>query len=246
MIFCQRDFLMNSISSQLQLVKDRIAQACQVSQRTPNSVELIAVSKTQPATYVKLAFEAGQRHFGENYVQEAIEKIIALQEIKSLIKWHFIGPLQSNKTPVVAESFDWVQSVDRLKIAQRLSQQRPSHLPDLQVLVQVNMSGENSKSGTHPSEAEALCKAITKLPHLKLRGLMSIPEAGNVALAHQKLRELFKSIQSLLPQDDALQFDTISMGMSEDLEQAIAAGSSMVRVGTAIFGSRTAKAVKLE
>jgi pyridoxal phosphate enzyme (YggS family) len=186
MIFCQRDFLMNSISTQLQLVQDRIAQACQVSRRTPNSVELIAVSKTQPATYVKLAFEAGQRHFGENYVQEAIEKIIALQDIKSHMKWHFIGPLQSNKTLAVAENFDWVQSIDRLKIAQRLSQQRPSNLPDLQVLVQVNMSGENSKSGTHPSEAEALCKAITKLPHLKLRGLMSIPEAGNVALAEQQ------------------------------------------------------------
>jgi pyridoxal phosphate enzyme (YggS family) len=137
---------MNSISTQLQLVQDRIAQASQVSQRTPNSVELIAVSKTQPATYVKLAFDAGQRHFGENYVQEAIEKIIALQDIKSHIQWHFIGPLQSNKTLAVAESFDWVQSVDRLKIAQRLSQQRPSNLPDLQVLVQVNVRVQEVKA----------------------------------------------------------------------------------------------------
>lgn len=205
--------------------------------RAADDVTLLVVSKTFAAAAVREAFAAGERHFGENYVQEALDKIAALSDLREQIEWHMIGPLQSNKTRAVAERFDWVHTVDRLKIAQRLSEQRPAGLAPLQVCLQVNISGEASKSGVAPSEALALARAVASLPNLRLRGLMVIPEPG-VDLAAQ--RAPFRATRALLLQlqQAGLNVDTLSMGMSADLEAAILEGSTLVRIGTAIFGSR--------
>ncbi len=225
------------IELQRQQVNDRIQQACSVHHRPQGAVSLLAVSKTFGADAVREAFAAGQRQFGENYVQEALDKIAALGDVRAQLQWHLIGPLQSNKTRLVAEHFDWVQTVDRLKIAQRLSEQRPPELPDLNVLIQVNTSGEASKSGTSPDEVAALARAITALPGLKLRGLMALPAPNpNPALQHQAHHGLKVLFDQLIAQ--GFELDTLSMGMSADLEAAIAEGATMVRVGTAIFGGR--------
>lgn len=198
-------------------------------------MRLLAVSKTWPADSVREAAAAGQRVFGENYVQEGVAKVEALAGLG--LEWHFIGPLQSNKTRLVANSFAWVHSIDRLKIAERLSEQRDVHLPPLEVCIQVNVSGEASKSGVAPDDLPELARAVAALPRLRLRGLMAIPEpTSDVALQ----RARFASLRQLRDQLNAggLQLDTLSMGMSDDLEAAIAEGSTMVRVGTAIFGGR--------
>ena len=236
---------MNSIVVNLMQVKQRIELAALAAKRESEDIELLAVSKTFPAAAIEEAMHAGQSAFGENYVQEAVEKIIQLEKLRPWLVWHFIGPLQSNKTREVAEYFDWVHSVDRLKIAERLSTQRGefSNLADLQVCVQVNVSEEDSKSGVPLAEVEALCDAIAKLPNIVLRGLMAIP-APNPDPIEQcrvfaQVRECFKHIQNTRLIDPGYQFfDTLSMGMSDDLEAAIAEGSTMVRVGTAIFGKR--------
>ena len=228
---------MATITTRLQEVHARIAAACLAAQRPVQSVTLLAVSKTQPAAAVREAFAAGERCFGENYVQEGVDKIAALADLRDQIEWHLIGPLQSNKTRVVAEQFDWVHSVDRLKIAQRLSEQRPAHLPQLQVCLQVNTSGEASKSGLLPGEVAAVAHAVAALPGLRLRGLMAIPEpAASVdaqRVPHAALRALMQALQR-----DGLDLDTLSMGMTADLEAAIVEGATLVRVGTAIFGAR--------
>ena len=229
---------MNSLSSSWQHVQDRIAAACQASGRRPDSVQLLAVSKTFPAEQVADVAALGQRDFGENYVQEGVDKIVALSGVAGLV-WHCIGPLQSNKTRLVAEHFDWVHSVDRLKIAQRLSEQRPAHLPPLQVCLQINIDGGPTKAGVTPSDALALAQAVAALPRLVLRGVMTIPDAAEgfeAQLAvHAQAKRLFDDLQTVL---GLTHFDTLSMGMSADLEAAVQAGSTMVRVGTAVFGSR--------
>lgn len=228
---------MASIASKLQQVRHRIGQACALAQRDVQSVTLLAVSKTFGADAVREAHAAGQRAFGENYVQEALAKIEALAELRPALEWHLIGPLQSNKTREVAAAFDWVHSVDRLKVAERLSTQRPEGLPPLSVCIQVNVSGEASKSGVEPAGVPALARAVVALPRLRLRGLMSIPapaegfEAQRVP--HRRLRELFDALRAA-----GLALDTLSMGMSEDLEAAVAEGATLVRVGSAIFGRR--------
>jgi hypothetical protein len=226
---------MATIKDNLQQVHARIHDACAAAQRPVQSVTLLAVSKTFDAQAVREAFDAGQRAFGENYVQEALAKIDALRDLQ--IEWHLIGPLQSNKTRAVAEAFDWVHSVERLKIAQRLSEQRPAQLPPLQLCLQVNISGEASKSGLAPAEVADVAHAVARLPNVRLRGLMAIPEpAGDFAAQrapHRALRELFEALRR-----DGLALDTLSMGMSADLEAAIAEGATLVRVGTAIFGTR--------
>lgn len=228
---------MATIASKLQLVQSRILQACLKVDRSPDGVALLAVSKTFPAAAVREAFQTGQRRFGENYVQEALDKMAELADLRAQIEWHLIGPLQSNKTRVVAEHFDWVHTVDRLKIAQRLSEQRPPHLPPLQVCIQVNTSGEASKSGVEPAQALALAQAVAQLPHLQLRGVMALPAPSNDASTqHQALksiRSVFDDIRS-----QGLTLDTLSMGMSADLEAAVEQGSTMVRIGSAIFGQR--------
>lgn len=230
---------MGSIGSNLQEVKRRIAGAAAAAGRDANSVTLLAVSKTFGADAVREAAAAGQRAFGENYVQEGLAKIEALADLRAQLEWHLIGPLQSNKTRAVAEAFDWVHSVDRLKIAQRLAEQRPAWLPPLQLCLQVNVSGEASKSGVAPSELPALAAAVAALPRerLRLRGLMAIPEPAADAAAqrapHRQLHALLAALN-----DGGLQLDTLSMGMSADLEAAVAEGATMVRVGTAIFGHR--------
>jgi pyridoxal phosphate enzyme (YggS family) len=229
---------MTSISANLQAVKSRIVAACAAAGRDPGQVALLAVSKTWPAETIRQAAQCGQMAFGENYVQEALAKIAALADLD--LEWHFIGPLQSNKTRPVAENFAWVHGVDRLKLAERLSVQRPVGMPPLQVCVQVNVSGEASKSGCTNEEAPALCRAVAALPNLKLRGLMAIPEPSPksaVAARHlQELRELRDRLNG-----EGMQLDTLSMGMSHDLEEAIMAGATIVRVGTAIFGEREKK-----
>jgi pyridoxal phosphate enzyme (YggS family) len=221
----------------LHAVSQRIARAAQLAGRDPHSVALLAVSKTFPAEDVRAAHAAGQRMFGENYVQESLTKIEALADLRGSLEWHFIGPLQSNKTRPVAENFDWVHSVDRLKIAQRLAEQRPAHLPPLNVCLQVNVSGEASKAGVTPAEALGTAHAIAALPQLRLRGLMSIPEPADTReeqrAPHRQLRELFQRLCA-----DGLELDTLSMGMSGDLEAAVLEGATIVRVGTAIFGAR--------
>lgn len=228
---------MATITSKLQLVQSRIGQACSKVDRPADGVTLLAVSKTFPAADVRQAFEAGQRRFGENYVQEAVDKMAELADLRGQIEWHLIGPLQSNKTRVVAEHFDWVQSVDRLKIAQRLSEQRPPHLPPLQVCIQVNTSFEASKSGVDPAEALALARAVAQLPHLRLRGVMALPAPSNDASTqHQALKKIREVFDELRLQ--GLTLDTLSMGMSADLENAVEQGSTMVRIGTALFGQR--------
>jgi len=225
-----------NLQANLRTVQDRIAAACAAAGRSPDSVTLLAVSKTWPAAAVRGVAACGQRAFGENYVQEAVDKIAALSDLPGL-EWHFIGPLQSNKTRPVAENFHWVHSIDRLKIAQRLSEQRPAALPPLQVCLQVNVSGEESKSGCPPQEAETLALAVAALPRLQLRGLMAIPEPSeDLALLHQRFA-LLRNLQDQL-KHRGLALDTLSMGMSHDLESAIAEGATLVRVGTAIFGTR--------
>jgi len=226
---------MASIDAKLQQVRQRIALACAAAQRDVRSVTLLAVSKTFPVTDLREAFDAGQRAFGENYVQEAVEKIDALAALP--IEWHLIGPLQSNKTRIVAERFQWVHSVDRLKVAQRLSDQRPQHLAPLNVCLEVNVDREASKSGLAVQEVADVARAVAGLPRLRLRGLMAIPEpAPNFEaqrVPHRRLRELLEALQR-----DGLALDTLSIGMSADLEAAIAEGATIVRVGTAIFGAR--------
>ena len=228
---------MASISSKLQQVLHRIDDACAQAARPVQSVTLLAVSKTFGADAVRQAHAAGQRAFGENYVQEALAKIDALADLRQHIEWHLIGPLQSNKTREVAAAFDWVHTVDRLKIAERLSAQRPAHLAPLSVCVQVNVSGESSKSGVAPADVAALARAVAALPRLRLRGLMSIPEPAQGLAAqrepHRRLRELFDALRA-----QGLALDTLSMGMSADLEAAVLEGATLVRVGTAIFGAR--------
>lgn len=228
---------MATIAANLQQVQGRIGAACAAAQRPVQSVTLLAVSKTQPASSVRAAFDAGQRAFGENYVQEALDKIAVLAELRARIEWHLIGPLQSNKTRVVAEAFDWVHSVDRLKTAQRLSEQRPDHLPPLNVCLQVNISGEVSKSGVAPDEVLVLAQAVAALPRLRLRGLMAIPEPEGDFDAQRAPHRALRRLQQRLC-DTGLALDTLSMGMSADLEAAIAEGATLVRVGTAIFGAR--------
>jgi hypothetical protein len=233
---------MTSVIDKLQRVLSRIEAAAAGAGRPVHSVTLLAVSKTFPGAAVREAFAAGQRAFGENYVQEALDKITELADLRSQIEWHLIGPLQSNKTRPVAEAFDWVHSVDRLKIAQRLSEQRPAHLPPLQVCLQVNISGEVSKSGLAASEVLAVAQAVAALPRLRLRGLMAIPEPADdeaaQRLPHRALHELLGQLNAA-----GLSLDTLSMGMSADLEAAVAEGATIVRVGTAIFGGRTYPAV---
>jgi PLP dependent protein len=226
------------IADKLVRVHQRIASACAGAGRPVQSVTLLVVSKTFSATAVREAFDAGERHFGENHVQEGIDKIEALADLRAQLEWHLIGPLQSNKTRLAAERFDWVHSVDRLKVAERLSAQRPTQLPPLSICLQVNISGEATKAGFAPAEVAAAAHTVAALPRLVLRGLMAIPEpAADVAAQrqpHRALRELFESLQR-----GGLALDTLSMGMSGDLEAAIAEGATMVRVGSAIFGGRS-------
>ena len=219
---------MRSIHDNLQAVRQRIARAAQAAGRDAAGVTLLAVSKTHPAALVEQALAAGQRAFGENYVQEALEKMEAIRGAE----WHLIGPLQSNKTRIVAERFDWVQSIESEKIARRLSGQRSGKLPPLNVLIQVNVSGEGSKSGVAPAEVSNLALFIAKLPRLKLRGLMAIPEPGADVARYRALKGLYEKLKS------EFRLDTLSVGMSDDLELAVAEGATMVRIGTAIFGAR--------
>jgi pyridoxal phosphate enzyme (YggS family) len=226
---------MDTIENRLQAVKSRIAAAARRAARDPRDIVLVAVSKAFPAADIRAAHAAGQRDFGENQVQEALGKLAELGGCD--LVWHFIGPLQSNKTRPVAERFDWVHSIDRLKIAERLAAQRPAGLPPLQVCVQVNVSGEASKSGVAPGEALALARAVAALPRLRLRGLMTIPEpTPDTALQRRRFTALRELQRQLV--HEGLALDTLSMGMSDDLESAIAAGATMVRVGSAIFGPR--------
>jgi len=230
---------MTSIAANLQAVRARIAAACLAAGRPVETVQLLAVSKTWPAAAVREAVAAGQRAFGENYVQEGAEKAVELaaEPANAGLEWHFIGPLQSNKTRQVAETFAWMHSVDRLKVAERLSAQRPSGLPPLQACIQVNVSGEDSKSGCAPDQAAALAHAVAQLPGLRLRGLMAIPEPTD---DDSLLRSRFARLRELRDRLNAggLDLDTLSMGMSHDLEAAIMEGATIVRIGTAIFGER--------
>ena len=230
---------MTTLEQRLAGVRQRIQQACQAAGRDPASVGLLAVSKLQPAQAVREALAQGQSAFGENYVQEALDKMAALADLRPAVEWHLIGPLQSNKTRAVAEAFDWVHSVDRLKIAQRLSDQRPTHLPALNICLQVNISGEPSKSGLLPAEVAEIAPAVAALPRLHLRGLMAIPEPLHGLEAQRAPHRALRLLQDDLNRQ-GLALDTLSMGMSDDLEAAIAEGSTLVRVGTAVFGPRAA------
>lgn len=229
---------MPSIAEHLNAVRQRIAQAAVQCGRDPGNIALLAVSKTFGADAVRDAYDAGQRAFGENYVQEALDKIALLADLPDPVSWHFIGPLQSNKTRQVAAHFDWVHTIDRLKIAERLSEQRPAGLPPLQVCVQVNISGEASKSGVAPEAAADLARAVAGLPNLRLRGLMAIPApADDPTLVRAPFARLAALAEAL--RADGLAIDTLSMGMSDDLDAAIAEGATLVRIGTAIFGARS-------
>ncbi|MGN4050254.1 YggS family pyridoxal phosphate-dependent enzyme [Pseudomonas sp. SM4] len=223
---------MSTIADNISHVGSRIQTATQAAHRPENSVQLLAVSKTKPAEALREAYAAGLRDFGENYLQEALGKQLELADLPLI--WHFIGPIQSNKTRAIAEHFDWVHSVDRLKIAQRLSEQRPAELPSLNICIQVNVSGEVSKSGCTPDDLPALAAAISTLPRLKLRGLMAIPEPTDDRAEQDAA---FAAVQKLQASLD-LPLDTLSMGMSHDLESAIAQGATWVRIGTALFGAR--------
>ncbi|MDB5907508.1 MAG: Pyridoxal phosphate homeostasis protein [Massilia sp.] len=231
--------IMSTIAHKLQAVDATIHAASKAAGRDPASVQLLAVSKTFPAEAVLEAIGAGQRAFGENYLQEALDKIAAVAAAlpDEQVEWHFIGPIQSNKTRPIAASFAWVHAVERLKIAQRLSEQRPADLPPLNVCIQVNISGESSKSGATPDELPELARQVAALPNLKLRGLMAIPEpetdAAKQRIAFAHLRALAEKLRAC-----GLGLDTLSMGMSADLGAAIAEGATIVRVGSAIFGSR--------
>ncbi|WP_372881066.1 YggS family pyridoxal phosphate-dependent enzyme [Psychromonas sp.] len=231
---------MTNIIKNIKNVEQKIARIAEQVERDPEEIQLLAVSKTKPVSQIKEAYQAGLRHFGENYVQESIKKIEQIKldpDFNEPLFWYFIGPLQSNKTRPVAENFDWVQSVERLKIAQRLNDQRPSHLAKLNICLQVNISGEQSKSGTSLSQVLELASQVNQLAHLKLRGIMAIPEKTDNSQQLEKqfnqLHNIYLQLQQLYPQ-----VDTLSMGMSGDLETAIACGSNMVRIGTDIFGSR--------
>ena len=234
---------MTTIEDNLQAQRQRVALACQTAGRDVNAVTLLAVSKTFGADAVAQAMAGGQRAFGENYVQEGVDKILALRASHpgAALEWHCIGPIQSNKTRLVAEHFDWVQSVDRLKIAQRLSEQRPQGLPPLQVCLQVNVDGGPNKSGVAPEALPALAAAVAGLPGLQLRGLMCIPEPADGFEAQRALFLQCKAVFEALREQVGGRFDTLSMGMSDDLDAAVAAGSTMVRVGRGIFGARPPK-----
>lgn len=225
----------SSIAENLSLIREQIDSCAIENGRNTHSISLLAVSKTRPAEDLRTAYAEGQRDFGENYLQDAMDKIEALHDLE--ICWHFIGPMQSNKTRTVAEHFDWVHTVDRLKIAKRLSEQRPKGMPPLNICIQVNISEEESKSGCSPEEATKLAAEIIKLPNLKLRGLMAIPKAtdnpSEQQQAFSRLRNLQEQLKSIEPS-----LDTLSMGMSGDMEAAIAEGATIVRIGTAIFGPR--------
>jgi pyridoxal phosphate enzyme (YggS family) len=233
---------MSTIKSGLQAVRERIVAAAQAASRRPEDIALIAVSKTFPARAVAEAVECGQRAFGENYAQEGVAKMQAVREQLGKgapqLTWHFIGPIQSNKTRLIAEHYDWVQGVDRLSVAQRLSQQRPPQLPDLELCIEVNISGEASKHGIAPAGLMELAREVSMLPHVRLRGLMTIPEPSSIA---DRMREQFRALRECRDSLDRLgiKLDTLSMGMSDDFEAAIAEGATMVRVGRAIFGERT-------
>lgn len=227
---------MRAILSTLQAVRQAVSAAAAAAGRAPDSVSLLAVSKTFPAEAVREAAAAGQRAFGENYLQEALDKMAALPDLP--LEWHFIGPIQSNKTRPIAEHFAWVHGVDRLKVAERLSAQRPADLPPLNICLQVNVSGEASKSGVAPEEVEALAMQVAQLPHLRLRGLMAIPAPTDDTAAQRRpfalMRELLERLRAR-----GLPLDTLSMGMSHDYPAAIAEGATIVRIGTAIFGARS-------
>jgi hypothetical protein len=230
---------MSPISDNLQAVHDRIATAARNAQRSPNDIMLLAVSKTFGPQAVIEAARAGQYAFGENYVQEAVDKMAAIDAMVPDVQlhWHFIGPIQSNKTRLIAQHFDWVHSVDREKIAQRLSEQRAPESPPLNICLQVNISGESSKSGVAPQDTLTLAQRVASMPRLKLRGLMAIPESTeDIEKQHTAFRHLRELIEECRRQ--GLAMDTLSMGMSADLEAAIAEGSTIVRIGTAIFGKR--------
>jgi PLP dependent protein len=260
---------MSSIDENLQQVSRRIAAACGAARRPVQSVTLIAVSKTQPAAAIRAAHDAGQRAIGENYVQEALAKQAELTDLRDRLEWHFIGPLQRNKTAVVAEAFDWVHTIDRIEVAQRLSAQRPAWLAPLNVCLQINVSGEASKHGVLPSEALALALQVARLERLSLRGLMSIPEPTDDPTAqradHRRLAQLLESLREHRAAEGLVHLegsggdlsgrvasdsvksrglgalDVLSMGMTADLEAAIAEGATHVRVGTAVFGPRKSK-----
>lgn len=223
---------MSTIADNIAQVSSRIHAAALAAKRDEDSVQLLAVSKTKPAEALREAYAAGLRDFGENYLQEALSKQLELADLPLI--WHFIGPIQSNKTRAIAEHFAWVHSVDRLKIAQRLSEQRPAELPPLNICIQVNVSGEASKSGCTPADLPALANAISELPRIKLRGLMAIPEPTEDRAAQDAAFAAVQSLQASLN----LPLDTLSMGMSHDLESAIAQGATWVRIGTALFGAR--------
>jgi len=223
---------MSTIADNLSALAARIASAAQAAGRDPASIQLLAVSKTKPASAIREIYAAGVRDVGENYLQEALTKQEALRDLPLI--WHFIGPIQSNKTKAIAEHFDWVHSVDRLKIAQRLSEQRPAALAPLNICLQVNVSGEDSKSGCAPADLPALAEAVAKLPNLRLRGLMAIPEPSDDRAAQEAAFASLRTLQQHL----GLGLDTLSMGMSHDLEAAIAQGATWVRIGTALFGAR--------
>ncbi|MWN32435.1 YggS family pyridoxal phosphate-dependent enzyme [Gilliamella sp. Pra-s65] len=230
---------MNTVRDNLLTIRSTIQKITEKCERDPNTIELIAVSKTKPVTLIKQAIDAGQLSFGENYVQEGVEKILHFKQThpNTPLTWHFIGPLQSNKSKLVAEHFDWMHTIDRFKIAKRLNDQRPTSMAKLNVLIQVNISQEASKSGILPNEVADLAKQILTLPNLNLRGLMAIPEIEN---DFDKQLHVFIKMQELLHslQADYPFMDTLSMGMSNDMQAAIIAGSTMVRIGTAIFGAR--------
>ncbi|AXA27271.1 YggS family pyridoxal phosphate-dependent enzyme [Pseudomonas putida] len=223
---------MSTLADNLRAISERIDNAARAAGRDTASVHLLAVSKTKPATAIREIHAAGVRDVGENYLQEALAKQDELRDLPLI--WHFIGPIQSNKTKAIAEHFDWVHSVDRLKIAQRLSEQRPSGLPALNVCLQVNVSGEDSKSGCTPADLPALAQAVAELPNLRLRGLMAIPEPSDDRATQEAAFARLRQLQENL----GLDLDTLSMGMSHDLEAAIAQGATWVRIGTALFGAR--------
>lgn len=226
---------MTTIATRLQTVKSRIAEAARNAGRSPDDILLLAASKTNPPEKLREAWEAGQTVFGENYLQEGLIKIRALSDLP--IEWHFIGPIQSNKTKPIAENFSWVHSIDREKIATRLSSARPESLPPLQVCVQVNVSGEVTKSGVDPEQAVELAAFVSQLPRLKLRGLMAVPELTSATALQREQFQVMRAIFEQLKRD-GFDVDTLSMGMSEDMDIAIAEGATIVRVGTAIFGPR--------
>lgn len=230
---------MNTIQQNLQQVRRQIAACAVRCARAPEEITLLAVSKTKPVNAIAEAVAAGQRAFGENYVQEGVDKIRHFRETQpeTPLEWHFIGPLQSNKSRLVAEHFDWCHTIDRLKIARRLSEQRPASLPPLNVLLQINISREKSKAGVAPDELPALATAVAELPGLRLRGLMAIPAPEN---DHRRQLDIFRQMYDLFQQikADYADVDTLSMGMTDDMSAAIEAGSTLVRIGTAIFGAR--------